>query len=306
MPLGIDATIRYHDEQLVAAASAVSELRRATTPYNTRTAPRPAADADRQPRPRVDQGGGQPREDQVPLLRPQARQVRRARVLDDRRAVRARRRALPGLARRSVMTCLGVCGWPVAHSRSPRDAQRRRCAAAGPATTGTTCALPLPPQLFAETVRALPAAGFRGVNVTIPHKEAALALADEATRDRAGDRRRQHADVRGRRDPRRQHRRARLARARCATCSTCRADARSCSAPAAPPAPRSWALRAGRRGRGARSGTGRRRAPQALADELGARARRRSRTPPTSSSTARRSGLDDPEDHVQGASAQGR
>jgi shikimate dehydrogenase len=41
--------------------------------------------------------------------------------------------------------------------------------------------LPLPPELFAETVRALPALGFRGVNVTIPHKEAALALAGEAT-----------------------------------------------------------------------------------------------------------------------------
>ncbi len=41
--------------------------------------------------------------------------------------------------------------------------------------------LPLPPELFAETVRALPAAGFRGVNVTIPHKQAALALADEAS-----------------------------------------------------------------------------------------------------------------------------
>jgi shikimate dehydrogenase len=42
-------------------------------------------------------------------------------------------------------------------------------------------ALPQPPDLFAETVRALPAAGFRGVNVTIPHKEAALALADRAS-----------------------------------------------------------------------------------------------------------------------------
>jgi len=41
--------------------------------------------------------------------------------------------------------------------------------------------LPLPPELFAETVRALPAAGFRGVNVTIPHKQAALALADRAS-----------------------------------------------------------------------------------------------------------------------------
>ena len=41
--------------------------------------------------------------------------------------------------------------------------------------------LPLPPERFAETVRALGAAGFRGINVTIPHKEAALALAGEAT-----------------------------------------------------------------------------------------------------------------------------
>jgi shikimate dehydrogenase len=41
--------------------------------------------------------------------------------------------------------------------------------------------LPLPPERFAETVRALPGAGFRGVNVTIPHKEAALALADAAS-----------------------------------------------------------------------------------------------------------------------------
>jgi shikimate dehydrogenase len=41
--------------------------------------------------------------------------------------------------------------------------------------------LPIPPEDFAATVRALERAGFRGVNVTIPHKEAALALADEAT-----------------------------------------------------------------------------------------------------------------------------
>jgi shikimate dehydrogenase len=41
--------------------------------------------------------------------------------------------------------------------------------------------LPVPPELFEETVRALPGAGFRGANVTIPHKEAALALAGGAT-----------------------------------------------------------------------------------------------------------------------------
>jgi shikimate dehydrogenase len=39
----------------------------------------------------------------------------------------------------------------------------------------------VPPELFAETMRALPAAGFVGANVTIPHKEAALAAADTAT-----------------------------------------------------------------------------------------------------------------------------
>jgi shikimate dehydrogenase len=41
--------------------------------------------------------------------------------------------------------------------------------------------LPVPPELFDATVRALPDAGFRGANVTIPHKEAALRLADAPT-----------------------------------------------------------------------------------------------------------------------------
>ncbi len=41
--------------------------------------------------------------------------------------------------------------------------------------------LPAPPELFADVVAGLPAAGFHGANVTIPHKEAALALATDAT-----------------------------------------------------------------------------------------------------------------------------
>jgi shikimate dehydrogenase len=41
----------------------------------------------------------------------------------------------------------------------------------------------VPPELFTETARALGASGFRGANVTIPHKEAALALADTAGDD---------------------------------------------------------------------------------------------------------------------------
>lgn len=41
--------------------------------------------------------------------------------------------------------------------------------------------LPAPPELFAEIVAGLPGAGFHGANVTIPHKEAALALATAPT-----------------------------------------------------------------------------------------------------------------------------
>jgi shikimate dehydrogenase len=41
--------------------------------------------------------------------------------------------------------------------------------------------LPVPAELFEETVRALPASGYAGANVTIPHKLLALAVADEAT-----------------------------------------------------------------------------------------------------------------------------
>ena len=77
------------------------------------------------------------------------------------------------------MIYLGVCGWPVAHSRSP---QMHNAALAAVGLDGWRyLRLPLPPDLFAETVRALPAAGFRGVNVTIPHKHAALGLADRAS-----------------------------------------------------------------------------------------------------------------------------
>jgi len=41
--------------------------------------------------------------------------------------------------------------------------------------------LPVPPELFEETVRALPGSGYRGANVTIPHKLAALRVADRSS-----------------------------------------------------------------------------------------------------------------------------
>jgi shikimate dehydrogenase len=74
---------------------------------------------------------------------------------------------------------LGVFGWPVSHSRSP--AMHAAALQAAGLEGWSYQRLPVPPGLFAETARALGAAGFRGANVTIPHKEAALALAGEAT-----------------------------------------------------------------------------------------------------------------------------
>jgi shikimate dehydrogenase len=79
-----------------------------------------------------------------------------------------------------VSVRLGVLGWPVAHSRSP-VMQNAALAELG-LHDWRYQLLPVPPQLFEETVAALPAAGFRGANVTIPHKRAALALAGEASR----------------------------------------------------------------------------------------------------------------------------
>jgi shikimate dehydrogenase len=72
----------------------------------------------------------------------------------------------------------GVIGWPVAHSRSPR-LHGHWLARYG--IDGYYIPIALPPERFGEGLRALPGLGFRGVNVTIPNKEAALALADVVT-----------------------------------------------------------------------------------------------------------------------------
>jgi len=73
----------------------------------------------------------------------------------------------------------GVAGWPVAHSRSPamHNAAFRELGLADWLYVG----LPVAPYLFAEVVGALGASGYAGINVTIPHKQAALALADSAS-----------------------------------------------------------------------------------------------------------------------------
>ena len=69
----------------------------------------------------------------------------------------------------------GVMGWPVAHSRSP---VLHNFWLARHGIDGAYVPLPTAPAHFAAALLGLRAAGFSGVNVTIPHKEAAFALCD--------------------------------------------------------------------------------------------------------------------------------
>ena len=66
-------------------------------------------------------------------------------------------------------------GWPVAHSRSPRlhGFWLERYG-----IDGAYLALPVEPDDFEAAARALPKLGFRGANVTVPHKQAALRVCD--------------------------------------------------------------------------------------------------------------------------------
>ncbi|MGZ3440555.1 MAG: shikimate dehydrogenase family protein [Polyangia bacterium] len=68
---------------------------------------------------------------------------------------------------------LGVIGWPVAHSKSPAM-QTAALQALG--LEGEYVAQAVAPDELALFVEHAAAHGFRGVNVTIPHKEAALKL----------------------------------------------------------------------------------------------------------------------------------
>src|SRR5271156_4486844 len=69
----------------------------------------------------------------------------------------------------------GIMGWPVAHSRSP--------ALHGfwldeTGVDGAYLPLPVRPRDIEQALRALPILGFRGCNLTIPHKQTALYIAD--------------------------------------------------------------------------------------------------------------------------------
>lgn len=82
-------------------------------------------------------------------------------------------RTLSGAARLA-----GVVGWPVSHSRSPR---LHGFWLAEHGIDGAYVPLPVKPEDLPTAIAALPMLGFRGANVTVPHKEAVLALCARTT-----------------------------------------------------------------------------------------------------------------------------
>ena len=126
IPLGIDATVRFVTGNWKRAAARSSELAE-PEPVQHARARGPAAGADRQPGPGLDQGGRAPGQDEVPLLRGQGGSCGEHRFAKtDAEFQRLRERLQPGargargqVAHEVLTTLAGVLGFPVGHSRSP-------------------------------------------------------------------------------------------------------------------------------------------------------------------------------------------
>lgn len=69
----------------------------------------------------------------------------------------------------------GVIGWPIAHSRSPRLHNHWL---ARHHIDGAYLPFPVHPDNLKIAIQGLRAAGLRGLNVTLPHKQAVMALCD--------------------------------------------------------------------------------------------------------------------------------
>jgi shikimate dehydrogenase len=78
------------------------------------------------------------------------------------------------------MNRLAVIGQPIAHSRSPAM-HAAALEALGMEAEWSYGAIELSPDDFPRRVAELPVDGYVGVNVTVPHKQAALAIADDAS-----------------------------------------------------------------------------------------------------------------------------
>ncbi len=73
---------------------------------------------------------------------------------------------------------VGVIGWPIAHSVSP-PMQNAALRAMG--LDWVYVPLAVPPERLADAILGMRGLGLRGLNATVPHKQALLALVDELT-----------------------------------------------------------------------------------------------------------------------------
>ena len=71
---------------------------------------------------------------------------------------------------------LGIIGWPVSHTKSPL---MHHAAAKSLNMNLAYVPMPVHPADLEPAVHGLPALGFRGVNVTVPHKEKIIPLLDQ-------------------------------------------------------------------------------------------------------------------------------
>jgi shikimate dehydrogenase len=72
----------------------------------------------------------------------------------------------------------GIMGWPVSHSKSPA---LHGYWLAEHGIDGVYVPFPVQPENLRSALKALPVLGILGVNLTVPHKEDAVALMDEIT-----------------------------------------------------------------------------------------------------------------------------
>lgn len=77
---------------------------------------------------------------------------------------------------------VGIVGWPVGHSQSP---SLHNAVHAALGIDAHYHLLPTPPEALPTTLAALVELGWRGVNVTIPHKVAAMEACDEVSGEAA-------------------------------------------------------------------------------------------------------------------------
>ena len=82
-------------------------------------------------------------------------------------------------------------GWPVMHSRSPMI-HNHLLAKHG--LTGTYVPLAIRPEQLGGALRGLAPLGFAGCNITIPHKQQAMAIVDEVDEVATAHRRHQLRD----------------------------------------------------------------------------------------------------------------